>query len=164
MKLILWRGTAIRSFSELLRNIFTDQSKQEVVWRSLMRSSGHFRSTETMWRWQLFAVASDPDVAGATPLCSALGRIPLRSHDHAHAVNKDFVLNRYFPVSQQPLYSLRSRSQEPQMRFSCLDATEYFFRPRCLEVPHGVTLETDFITDGPFILLGHARDWSCRTF
>ena len=39
------------------------------------------------------------------------------------------------------------------MRFSCLDATEYLSWPRCLEVPHGVNRETDFITYGPFILL-----------
>ena len=62
----------------------------------MMRLSGHFRNTDTMWRLQLFVVASDPDVARAAPMLLVLGWIHLRAHDHAHAVDKDFVLNRLF--------------------------------------------------------------------
>ena len=53
--------------------------------RSLMRSSGHFRGTEGAGSFSV--VAPDPDVAGATPVFLVLGRLHVRAHDHAHAVN-----------------------------------------------------------------------------
>ena len=76
--------------------------------------SGHVRSSATMWRSQLFAVASDPGVAGATPVFLFRGGIHLRAHDHAYVVHIDFVLKIKISLSQQPFHSLRSRSDEAQ--------------------------------------------------
>ena len=116
-----------------------------------MRSSGHFRGTEGAGSFSV--VAPDPDVAGATPVFFDSWSAPCSRARPCARGQLSFVLNRHLSVSQQPLPSLRSRSQEAQMRFSCLDATTYLSWPRCLEKPHGVTHETDFITDGPFTLL-----------
>ena len=75
--------------------------------------SGHFRSSETKWRLQLFPVASDPGTAGATPVFLFLGGIHLRAHDRAY-VHIDFVLNIICSLSQRPFHSLRSRCDEAQ--------------------------------------------------
>ena len=104
-------------------------------------------------RWQLFGCCSGSRRGRCNSSVFDSWSAPCSRARPCARGQLSFVLNRHLSVSQQPLPSLRSRSQEAQMRFSCLDATTYLSWPRCLEKPHGVTHETDFITDGPFTLL-----------
>ena len=92
--------------------------------RSLMRSSGHFRGTEG--RWQLFGCCSGSRRGRCNSSVFGSWSAPCSRARPCARGQLSFVLNRHLSVSQQPLPSLRSRSQEAQMRCSCLDAAESF--------------------------------------
>ena len=77
-------------------------------------------------RWQLFGCCSGSRRGRCNSSVFGSWSAPCSRARPCARGQLSFVLNRHLSVSQQPLPSLRSRSQEAQMRCSCLDAAESF--------------------------------------